>query len=141
MRNTHGHEPAGAVSKHHLWEYLNAMKATRIYADPEGVSHFTDFDVELDAGGEIGRLSTLLPGRGVIFRETEPSYDYDWHRPPQKQWIVLLDGEICIEAGDGTTRTFRGGEVLLMEDLQGRGHKTRQTSPGTRRSLFIPIPD
>ena len=115
------------------------MKATRIYADPQGVLHFADFEVALEAGGEIGRLSSPLPGNRVIFRETEPSYDYDWHRPPQKQWIVLLDGEISIENGDGETRTFRGGNVLLMEDLHGRGHKTRQTSPGTRRSLFIPI--
>lgn len=116
------------------------MKVTRIYADEEGVSHFADFDVALQSGGEIGRLSSPLPGYGVIFRETESSYDYDWHRPPRKQWIVLLDGEISIETGDGATRTFRGGDVLLVEDLHGRGHKTRQTSPGTRRSLFIPIP-
>jgi hypothetical protein len=116
------------------------MKVTRIYADEEGVSHFADFDVALEPGGEIGRLSSPLPGYGVIFRETESSYDYDWHRPPRKQWIVLLDGEISIETGDGATRTFRGGDVLLVEDLHGRGHKTRQTSPGKRRSVFIPIP-
>lgn len=116
------------------------MKATRIYADAQGISRFADFEVALRDGGDIGRLSKSLPGRGVIFRETEPSYDYDWHRPPQKQWIVLLDGEIAIETGDGAKRTFRGGDVLLMEDIHGRGHKTWQTSPGTRRSLFIPIP-
>ena len=117
------------------------MKATRIYADAEEISHFADLDVALEARGEIGRLSPPLPGHGVIFRETEPTYDYDWHQPPQKQWIVLLDGEILIQTGDGDTRTFRGGDVLLVEDTRGRGHKTRQTSPGTRRSLFIPKPD
>lgn len=139
MRGAHDGKPAGAVGKDGWKEYLAVMKATRIYADDDGVSHFADFDVVLDEAGEIGRLSSPLPGHGVIFRETEPSYDYDWHRPPQKQWIVLLDGEISIETGDGATRSFRGGDVLLAEDLHGRGHKTRQTSPGTRRSLFIPI--
>ena len=117
------------------------MKATRIHADAQGVSHFADFEVGLQARGDLGRLSETLPGRGVIFRETELTYDYDWHQPPQKQWIVLLDGEIVIETGDGERRTFRGGDVLLMEDLHGRGHKTRQLSPGVRRSLFIPIPE
>ncbi len=117
------------------------MKYTRIYADAAGVSHFADVTVDLQDSGEIGKLSDTMAGHGVIFRETEPSYDYDWHRPPQKQWIVLLDGEIVIETGDGETRTFRGGGILLAEDLHGRGHKTRQISSGTRRSLFIPIPN
>ena len=116
------------------------MKATRIFADADGLSHFADLDVPVRGNGEIGRLSERLPASGVIFRETEASYDYDWHRPPQKQWIILLDGEISIETGDGETRTFRGGDVLLMEDVHGRGHRTRQLSPGIRRSLFIPIP-
>ena len=117
------------------------MKVTRIYADAQGTSHFADFEIVVQATGDIGRLSETLPGHGVVFRETDPTYDYDWHRPPQKQWIVLLDGEIAIETGDGATRTFRGGDVLLMEDLHGLGHKTRQLSPGARRSLFIPIPE
>jgi hypothetical protein len=115
------------------------MKATRIYADAQDVSHFANFDVPLKNGGDIGRLSEPQPGSFVVFRETEPTYDYDWHQAPQKQWIILLDGEISIETGDGATRNFRGGDVLLVEDLNGRGHKTRQLSPGVRRSLFIPI--
>lgn len=115
------------------------MKATRVFADELGVSHFLDVDVPLHDAGAIGRVSEPQPGRGIIFRETEASYDYDWHQPPRKQWIVLLDGEISIETGDGETRTFRGGEVLLVEDTHGRGHRTKQLSRGVRHSLFIPI--
>lgn len=120
--------------------YRHAMKVTRIYADAQGTSHFAGFDVPLKSAGDIGRLSEAQPGNAVIFRETEPTYDYDWHQPPRKQWIVLLDGEISIETGDGEVRAFRGGDVLLVEDTHGRGHKTKQLSPGVRRSLFIPVP-
>ncbi len=116
------------------------MKVTRIHADAAGVSHFDDIDIPLAAAGEIGRLSQLQPGAGVIFRETDDTYDYAWHPAPRKQWLVLLDGEISIETGDGVTRRFAGGDVLLLEDTTGRGHQTRQLSAGTRRSLFIPIP-
>src|SRR5690606_1681854 len=115
------------------------MKVPRIVADEHGVSHFRDFDVSLRDAGTIGRLSEPQPGHQVIFRETDGTYDYDWHQPPQKQWIVLLDGEILIETGDGETRTFGVGDVLLVEDTHGRGHRTRQLSAGIRRSLFIPI--
>ncbi|MCC5808122.1 MAG: hypothetical protein JJU00_17470 [Opitutales bacterium] len=115
------------------------MKVTRIYADASGVTRFEDREIPLQAAGEIGRLSETMPGRGLIFRETEDTYDFDWHPAPRRQWIVLLDGEIEIEAGDGEVRCFRGGDVLQLEDTEGRGHRTRQLSAGVRRSLFIPF--
>lgn len=113
------------------------MKITRVYADAQGESHFADAEIELHDAGMIGRLSQPVPATAVIFRENEPSYDYDWHVAPQRQFIVLLDGAIEIETSDGERRTFRGGEILLMEDIAGRGHRTRNIEPRKRRSLFI----
>jgi hypothetical protein len=115
------------------------MKVTRVYADEQGESHFADVEMELYDAGPIGRLSQPVPARSVIFRENEPSYDYDWHVAPQRQFIVLLDGAIEMEASDGERRTFRGGEILLMEDVSGRGHRTRNVEPRKRRSLFITL--
>lgn len=80
-----------------------------------------------------------MPATGVVFRETAPDYDYDWHPAPRRQYIVLLDGEIEMEVGDGEKRRFRGGEVLLMEDTSGRGHRTRTVDGRMRRSIFITL--
>ena len=115
------------------------MHVTRVYATPDGVSHFDDLDVALADAGPIGRLSEPVPALGVVFRETAADYDFDWHPAPQRQFIVLLDGHIEIEAGDGETRRFAGGDVLLVEDTTGRGHRTRTTDGKARRSLFIPL--
>ncbi len=115
------------------------MKITRITEDAAGLSTFTDVPIALEDQGTIGRLSQLVPAEGVIFRETSPDYDYDWHPAPQRQYIVLLDGEIEIEVGTGEIRRFRGGEVLLVEDTKGRGHRTRAIGDKPRRSLFIPL--
>lgn len=113
------------------------MKVTRVYADQSGESHFAELEVELRDAGEIGRLSEEIPARGVIFRENDPGYDYDWHVAPRRQFIVLLDGAIEIEVSDGERRAFRGGEVLLVEDTAGKGHRTRNIEPRPRRSVFI----
>lgn len=115
------------------------MRFTRIATGPDGRTRFHDEDMPVTPGGTIGRLSTLQPVVGLQFRETEASYDYDWHPAPRRQWVVLLDGEIEIETGDGARRRFSAGDVLQLEDTAGLGHRTRQLSPGTRRSLFIPI--
>lgn len=113
------------------------MKVTRVYADERGESHFGDLEVELRDAGPIGHLSAPFPARSVIFRRNDPEYDYDWHPAPQRQLIALLDGAIEIEVSDGERRIFRGGEVLLVEDTHGRGHRTRHVEPRERRSLFI----
>jgi hypothetical protein len=113
------------------------MRFIRVYADESGESHFADQEVELKDAGPIGRLSETIPARGVIFRKNDSGYDYDWHVAPQRQFIVLLDGVIEIEVSDGERRTFRAGEILLMEDTMGRGHRTRHLEAQERRSLFI----
>ncbi len=115
------------------------MKATAIDTDENGVSRFSDFAIHLNAAGEIGRLSKRMPADGVIFRETEETYDYDWHPAPRRQWIILLDGEIEIETGDGERRRFGGGDILRLTDTEGKGHRTRQLNKGVRRSIFIPF--
>jgi hypothetical protein len=113
------------------------MKIVRIYADEAGESHFADLDYPLKDAGQSGRLSEVIPARGIIFRINEPGHRYDWHPAPQRQYVVLLDGVIEIEVSDGAIRRFGGGDVLLVEDTTGKGHRTRNVEQRERRSIFI----
>jgi quercetin dioxygenase-like cupin family protein len=116
------------------------FQITRIYSDSQGDSHFEDVHIPLKEAGTIGHLSEKLPASGVIFREVEPTYDYDFHTAPQKQYIILMDGEIEIETSLGEKRIFKAGEVLLVEDITGKGHRTRNLQPIKRKSIFITLP-
>ena len=113
------------------------MKLTRVYTTADGGSAFDVVDVELSDAGSIGRLSAWWEADGVAFRENDPDYDWDWHCAPTRQLIILLDGAIEIEVTSGEKRAFRGGDVLLVEDTTGRGHRTRTTDGRSRRSVFI----
>lgn len=113
------------------------MKITRVYADEQGNSHFDVVEITLRDAGEIGHLSDAVPAKSVVFRRNDPGYDYDWHTAPQRQYIILLDGSIEIEVSSGEKRTFHGGDILLMEDTTGKGHKTRHVVPAERHSVFI----
>jgi hypothetical protein len=112
---------------------------TRIYTDIQGDSRFEDTEIPLKDSGDIGFLSEIMPAKGIIFREVMPAYDYGFHNTPQRQYIILLDGEIEIETSLGIKRNFKAGDVLLMEDTDGKGHKTRNLEPQKRKSIFIPI--
>lgn len=117
------------------------FKITRLYSDDEGESRFEDLEISLIDAGEIGALSERIPAGEIIFREVEPSYDFDFHNAPQRQYIILLDGQIEIETSLGDKRIFGAGEILLAEDTVGKGHKTRNLLPIRRKSIFITLPD
>src|SRR5947209_16401898 len=105
------------------------FQVTRVYSDSNGESYFEDIEIPLKEAGSVGRLSDVLPAEGIVFREVEPSYDWNFHSAPQKQYIVLLDCEIEIETSLGDKRIFKAGGVLLAEDTTGKGHKTRNLKP------------
>lgn len=113
------------------------MKITRLYSDENGESHFEDMDIPLKSGGKIGSLSDILPVTGMMLRENPGDYIYDWHPTPQKQYIIMLEGMLVVEVSDGEQRTFSPGEILLVEDIDGKGHKSWVPDGNPRKSLFI----
>ena len=116
-----------------------SMRVTRLYTGDDLQSHFEDYEVPLDDRGLIGSLSARHPVKSLIFRHTGADYDYHWHNAPERQYIVILDGGLDIEIGDGTRRRFGAGDILLAEDLTGQGHISRAVDGQPRRSLFITI--
>lgn len=112
---------------------------TRVYADANGDSHFEDISIPLNDSGKIGFLSDAQKAGTVIFRKVTEQYDYDFHNAPARQYILLMDGVIEIETSLGDKRTFSAGEVLLVEDTTGKGHKTKNVTDAIRSSVFITL--
>ena len=114
---------------------------TRLYSDAEGESLFEDVKVPLADNGLIGYLSERYQVNDVQFRINGADYDYDFHNAPARQFIILLDGEIEITASSGEKRKFGGGDILLVEDTDGKGHRTKNIRHQVRRSVFIRLAD
>src|SRR5690606_19677613 len=115
------------------------FKITRIFNDQLGESHFEEIELPLNDQGEIGFLSDKIAVKDVIFRKVKPGYDYDFHKAPQRQFIILLDGKIEIETSLGEKGNFKTGDILLLEDTEGKGHKTRNIEQNERKSIFITL--
>jgi hypothetical protein len=115
------------------------MHYTRIYSDNLGESHFETVIVPLKDNGDIGYLSDGFDVRTFQFRENKADYSYDFHNAPEKQFIILLDGEIEITTSLGETMQFSAGEILLMEDTEGKGHRTRNINTQIRKSIFVKL--
>jgi hypothetical protein len=115
------------------------MHYTRIYSDNNGESHFERVEIPFRDYGAVGFLSESMKVRILQFRENNGDYYWDYHNPPASQFIILLDGKIEITTSLGEVRQFTGGDILLVEDTEGKGHKTENISKEPRKSIFIQL--
>lgn len=115
------------------------MRVTSIYTAAGGDSAFGEVDIPIRDAGEIGLLSERLPATGIIFRETPGDYDYPWHNTPRRQYVVMLDGEVDFTVSSGETRRFGSGDIVLLEDVDGKGHYSRAVNGRVRRSIFVTL--
>jgi len=115
------------------------MRIHNLYVDEQGETHFRDLQVDWVQEGPGGKMSRRHAATGVIFRETAGDYDLDWHPAPRRQYIVNLDAGVDITVSDGETRRIGAGEVLLVEDVTGKGHLSKAVAGQIRHSIFIPI--
>ena len=107
----------------------------RLYSGDDQQSHLEDLD---PAFGQIDG-PVVQPATGVTFRKSEPGYFIDFHPAPRRQYVITLEGEVEIGLGDGTTHRFGPGDVMLADDLTGKGHTTKVVGDVARVSVAIPL--
>ena len=115
------------------------MEIYRIYTDKLGETHFAVVNKELKDAGEIGMLSDIESAAGIIFRETAGDYDYRWHNTPCRQYVIILSGEVDFTVSDGECRRFGAGDVVLLEDVDGKGHCSQAVDCKKRKSIFVTL--
>ena len=108
----------------------------RIYTGQDGQTHFEDLPLP---AGEESRNVALQASANLAFRRFPADYFSDWHTAPRRQYIFILAGQMEIGIGDGTTRRFGPGDVVLADDLTGKGHTTRSVGGGPRISATVPV--
>ncbi len=111
------------------------MKITKIYTSADERSCFTTVDTGEATMQALGLCSIKYPVTALVFRDTVAGTETGWHNPHVPQYIIYLEGELEVEAGNGEKRIFKPGDILLAADLTGPGHVTRVLSKG--KTLMI----
>jgi hypothetical protein len=124
---------------------MNAIEYLRIYADSEGCSHFETKKIPLASNDYAPPAlpldtSSLEPAAKIVFLDLPQGWFGDWHPTPVRQWLILMTGECEFETGDGHSCTQKAGDVVLLEDTSGPGHRTRVISDGSMRIAAIHLP-
>lgn len=75
----------------------------------------------------------------LTFMCLSPAMTSDWHTEPGVSLVVVLAGGFEIEVGgDGGRRTLRAGDVCLVEDFEGQGHKSSMDGETRFAALRLP---
>lgn len=110
------------------------MQYLRLYADGDGETHFATATLEMSEADYRPPAPMLYVSHGYPgafqFVRLPAGWEGRGITPPSRQFFVCLEGEVEIAASDGDTRKVKTGDVVLMEDTSGKGHRTRVTSSG-----------
>ena len=122
------------------------MKCLRIYATPDGKSHFGEADIAMTMSPLFPNeapfgLSANYPASRIRFVHVPAGVrEAGWHTPPGRVLAVWLDGIVEFETSDGGVRHVPPGGFVLVEDTHGKGHISRHPVDG-QHVILITLPD
>lgn len=129
------HPPSAAASKKALTDHFppeGFVVTTRVVSDPsDGLSYWSDvgrFTIPYRECSSTGLTTPDVPLRSFSVRHLPPAgSDPAWTTagPRPRLVVCLAPTRITVSGGrgDDASRVFRTGEVVLLEDVDGRGHK------------------
>jgi hypothetical protein len=107
-----------------------ALHFERLYADPEGESHFEPLEIGMAPRyfappAPSFDVSALSPALNCGFLRVPTGWTGELHPSPMRMWVLFLSGEMEFEASDGERRPGKHGKAILLEDTTGKGHLSR----------------
>ena len=116
----------------------------RLHADLDGETHFEDVEVEfaeetITSGSNPGGLSAPQPTSDSFFATYYSALFVDFHPTPRTQWFVVLSLVWEFGASDGEVRRVECGDVVLLDDMDSKGHTSRVIEPGN--VMFVGLAD
>ena len=104
------------------------IKAYHLYTGQDGHS-------QVVRGSIVDNV--VVPAESILFEESPPHSQLDWHNAPKTQYVITLSGVLEFTIHGGGTFTVHPGDVLIAEDTSGTGHKWRLTNDEPWRRLYV----
>jgi hypothetical protein len=109
---------------------IKTLNYHHFYSDALGESHMDEVEVKQT----LAQAAPPAPAFLVSAFSSASTYGFfsapvgwvgDWHPAPARQFMVLLSGEFEAVTSKGGILVMMPGDILLLEDTWGRGHRSR----------------
>ena len=114
------------------------LQLTHLYSDAAGDSKVEEIDYALEPAGD-GAKAQHIAVSGLTFRlwDGAPAV-HDLHTTSKPQLVIHLVGSVEVECTDGAKRVLKPGDIMVSENLTGKGHYSNELSQ-PRLQLLIPL--
>jgi quercetin dioxygenase-like cupin family protein len=114
----------------------------RLYTGEDEMSHFERVNVAFSsipgAPDTVVQSEPWAAAKTYIVRAA-PGFFLDWHNADVRRYVITISGRAEIELPGGQKFTGDPGEVLLAEDLTGKGHRFRVLGDIDWVALFMDL--
>jgi hypothetical protein len=117
----------------------------RIYGDEAGDTHLAPIQLPLvDVHSEgvqtiRGILNIPATSAGIV-ELVSPTPSEGLHPAPERRLLVFLRGETEIRTTSGDKQVLQAGDCLIADDVDSKGHYTRDIGRVPRTMVTIAIP-
>jgi hypothetical protein len=106
------------------------MIYTRIFSTDDGGSSMEEVEVASSPvnfvpGEPAFNVSAPNPAENVKFLRIAGDWYGGWHPTPVKQFVIVMSGGFESKTTDGKSRRFGIGDIVLLDDIEGRGHESK----------------
>ena len=89
------------------------MQMIRLYTGADGVTHLEDMEPK----------DMRFSATEIVIRSAPSDLPSPWHNAPLRQILIVRTGNVKVEVEDGAVRQLGPGDMVLEEDLTGKGHR------------------
>lgn len=116
------------------------LTVTRLYTGADGLSHFERIHVKFaPLPGEprtVVQSESLATSKSYFVR-CAPGFFSDWHNADVRRYVITISGRAEVEVAGGEKFIAQPGEVVLAEDLTGKGHTFRVLDNNAWVAVFV----
>lgn len=117
-----------------------AFRVLHLFGGDDGESHLELKELPR-TGGTPGRsVQTRLYATDVEMGDALPGDFIDFHGVSSPRFLIVLSGQLEIGLGDGSKHILSKGDIVLANDVTGRGHTSRTIGTEPLRILTVRLP-
>ena len=120
------------------------MTYRRLFLDDKDRSVFGPFDPEMTPRTFLEGVPDFAAGpdiaaRRLYFLDLPTGWQGTWHPSPCRQVFVFFSGSLRMEVSETCSEVFTTGDVLLMENTRGKGHRSTVESEVSVSGMLVQL--
>jgi quercetin dioxygenase-like cupin family protein len=130
-----------AVSTRIAAQHHQPMTIVRLYTGSDGQTHKANVEVKFSPTTLYPKAeaSEAVKASEAQFFRLPKGEVQNWHKPAHRQYVVTLSGRGEVEIAGGQKFALSPGQVVLLENVTGKGHITRSTGSEDLTFFIVPL--